>query len=77
MYVMPSYRGRGVARALLGGLEKLARRSGCQTLRLATGVRQPEAIRLYERSGYVPTEPYGKYVDAPLTRCYQKVLVSR
>jgi putative acetyltransferase len=74
MYVTPASRGQGIARALLAGLEELASNSGYQTLRLATGVRQPEAMRLYESCGYVPAEPYGKYVDEPLIRCYQKVL---
>ncbi|TCO51086.1 hypothetical protein EV646_10168 [Kribbella antiqua] len=35
---------------------------------------QPEAIALYESSGYVPAAPWGKYVDQPLTRCYAKAL---
>ncbi|MET9019628.1 GNAT family N-acetyltransferase [Actinopolymorpha sp. NPDC004070] len=76
MYVIPSARGQGVARALLAGLEDLARGSGLRVMRLATGVRQPEAIGLYESSGYAPTEPYGKYVGQPLTRCYEKVLTT-
>jgi hypothetical protein len=43
-------------------------------LRLATGVRQPEAIALYEASGFTSVPPYGKYVTDPLSRCYQKSL---
>ncbi|MEV0201870.1 GNAT family N-acetyltransferase [Nonomuraea sp. NPDC050691] len=75
MYVAPEHRGRGVARTLLAALEELARELGYRRLRLATGVLQPEAISLYESSGYGLTEAYGKYVDAPLTRCYEKSLV--
>ncbi|NUW30618.1 GNAT family N-acetyltransferase [Nonomuraea sp. SMC257] len=74
MYVAPEHRGRGVARALLAALEELALGLGYRRLRLATGVLQPEAISLYESSGYGLTEPYGKYVNAPLTRCYEKTL---
>ncbi|WP_327586471.1 GNAT family N-acetyltransferase [Nonomuraea sp. NBC_00507] len=74
MYVVPGHRGRGIATSLLSALEDLARELGYRRLRLATGVRQPEAIALYERCAYTLTEPYGKYVDAPLTRCYQKAL---
>lgn len=74
MYVVPEHRGRGVARSLLGALEDLARGQGYQWLRLATGVRQPEAIRLYERCAYALVEPYGKYVHDPLSRCYRKAL---
>jgi GNAT superfamily N-acetyltransferase len=74
MYVVPGSRGQGIAKALLSALEDLACQLGYRRLRLATGVRQPEAIALYERCAYTLTEPYGTYVDAPLTRCYQKAL---
>ncbi|MEU6722926.1 GNAT family N-acetyltransferase [Nonomuraea wenchangensis] len=74
MYVIPAHRGRGVATALLGALEELALAMGHRRLRLATGLRQPEAIALYERCAYILTEPYGSYADAPLTRCYAKAL---
>jgi GNAT superfamily N-acetyltransferase len=72
MYVAPAARGRGYARALLAGLEAAARTAGHPTLRLSTGALQPEAIALYESSGYTRTEPWGKYVDQPGTRCYAK-----
>ncbi|TDU83691.1 acetyltransferase (GNAT) family protein [Kribbella voronezhensis] len=75
MYVVPAARGRGYARALLAGLEELALAGGHPVLRLATGELQPEAIALYESSGYVRTASWGKYVDQPLTRCYAKMLV--
>ncbi|MEV0149865.1 MULTISPECIES: GNAT family N-acetyltransferase [unclassified Nonomuraea] len=74
MYVVPDHRGRGVARALLAALEDMARGVGYRRLRLATGVLQPEAISLYESSGYGLTERYGRYVDASWTRCYEKEL---
>ncbi|MFB4283024.1 GNAT family N-acetyltransferase [Nonomuraea sp. MTCD27] len=72
MYVAPGHRGRGIARSLLKALEGLAVEMGYDRLRLATGVRQPEAIALYESAGYERTAPYGKYVDEPLTLCYAK-----
>lgn len=74
MYVRPEARGRGVAKALLTALERLAGQAGGRTLRLATGERQPEAIAMYEKYGYVRSDPYGKYVAQPLTRCYEKRL---
>jgi GNAT superfamily N-acetyltransferase len=74
MYVLPAARGRGFARALLARLENMARTAGHSVLRLSTGELQPEAIALYESSGYVRTVPWGKYVDQPLTRCYAKLL---
>jgi putative acetyltransferase len=52
MYVVPECRGRGFSKVVLAELERLARESGYAKVRLETGVRQPEAIALYERSGY-------------------------
>jgi GNAT superfamily N-acetyltransferase len=76
MYVVPAARGRGFARALLAALEDLARTAGHPVLRLTTGELQPEAIALYESSGYTRASPWGKYVTQPGTHCYAKVLVS-
>ncbi|MFO0676173.1 MAG: GNAT family N-acetyltransferase [Polyangiaceae bacterium] len=72
MYVKPAWRGRGVARALLGALEGHARTLGIRTLRLETGNRQPEAMGLYERCGYARIEAFGEYVGAPFSVCYAK-----
>lgn len=52
MYVTPSARGRGVARALLAGLEDAARRAGYERVRLDTSAAQPEARALYCSAGY-------------------------
>jgi len=53
MYVVPDWRGRGVARRLLYALEGRARGLGYTVLRLDTGPRQAGAQRLYESEGYV------------------------
>ena len=74
MYVTPDRRGEGVARAVLAALEDRARRLGYGRLVLETGVRQPEAIGLYESSGYVEIERYGFYRSAPLSRCFARTL---
>jgi GNAT superfamily N-acetyltransferase len=52
LWVDPSSRGHGVARALMRGVEDSARRLGLTDLRLGTGDRQPEAVALYESSGW-------------------------
>lgn len=75
MYVMPGFRGRGIASAVLAALERLGADLGYSGIKLATGERQPEAIALYESRGYLRVEPYGKYVGDPLARCYRKALV--
>lgn len=74
MYVVPSARGRGHSRALLAGIERSARAAGVSRLVLETGALQPEAIGLYESSGYTPIEPFGLHRGEPLIRCFAKVL---
>ena len=41
---------------------------------LETGIAQPEAIALYESSGYEPVEKFGHYAWSPKSRCYGKRL---
>jgi ribosomal protein S18 acetylase RimI-like enzyme len=74
VYVTPAARGRGYARRLLATLEEAARSAGHPFLRLSTAEQQPEAIALYESSGYKRTAPWGKYINEPRTRCYGKAL---
>ena len=39
---------------------------------LETGTMQPDAIALYEASGYTPTVAFGHYADSELSRYYAK-----
>ncbi len=73
MYVKPEYRGRGVARELLKRLEAQAKLQGYQASVLETGRKQPEAIRLYEKSGYERIQNYGQYADIPDSVCFKKL----
>ncbi len=75
MYVVPSGRGLGLARAMLAHLEDTARDAGAEVMVLETGLRQPEAIALYESSGYLPIAGFGFYKDAPLSRCLARSLL--
>jgi GNAT superfamily N-acetyltransferase len=74
MYVVPEVRGRGLARAMLAALEDLARELGAQRVVLETGSKQPEAVRLYETSGYEQIDGFGHYADAPRSLSYGKSL---
>ncbi|WP_232678178.1 GNAT family N-acetyltransferase [Nocardioides sp. R-C-SC26] len=74
MYVVPEVRGRGLARVVLARLEATAAACGVGALVLETGLRQPEAIGLYESSGYVEVPGFGHYADSELSRCYGKRL---
>jgi len=74
MYVAPAARGRGLARAMLAHLERTAGEHGADVMILETGLAQPEAISLYESSGYTPIPGFGFYKDAPLARCFARRL---
>jgi len=74
MYVRPEARGQGVSRRILAALEDLAREFGYSKARLETGTRNPEALSLYESSGYQHIPCYGIYVHEPLSRCFEKHL---
>ncbi|MET0999447.1 MAG: GNAT family N-acetyltransferase [Marmoricola sp.] len=74
MYVVPAAQGRGLARAMLAHLEETAREAGAHVMVLETGMRQPEAIALYESSGYRPIPGFGFYRDSPISRCMARSL---
>ena len=75
MFVDRSMRGLKIGAALLDQLELAATGLGLTELRLETGPRQPEAVALYERAGYVRCPAWGEYLDTPTTSlCYHKPL---
>ena len=75
MYVAPPARRVGLARAMLAHLEDTARAAGAEAMVLETGMRQPEAITLYESAGYTPVPGFGYYKDSRLSRCFARSLV--
>lgn len=72
IYVDPELRGQHIGERILAQLEVFALAFGYHTLRLETGTRQPAAIRLYERIGYVRISCYGSYQDEPESICFEK-----
>lgn len=74
MYVVPAAQRRGLARLMLAHLERTAAAAGADVMVLETGIKQPEAIALYESSGYVPVDGFGFYKDSPLVRYLGKRL---
>ena len=74
MYVHPERRGRGVGRAVLAAIETEARKLGLRRLVLETGIRQSEALALYQRAGFFPMPAFGEYLDSPLSVCFGKDL---
>lgn len=63
MYVPEAGRGRGVGALLCAQIIADARAAGYRLMRLDTSKRQTDAIRLYERAGFVRTAPYYEMAD--------------
>lgn len=77
MFVVPAFRGRGLARVVLARLEELGAELGAARVVLETGLKQPEAMALYASAGYDRIDGFGHYRDEPLSASYGKSLPSR
>jgi ribosomal protein S18 acetylase RimI-like enzyme len=66
MFVAPAFRGRGLARALLTELERIARERGCHRVRLDTSDYLTGAVALYRSAGYREVPPYNENAKANL-----------
>jgi putative acetyltransferase len=74
MYVADDSRGKGLSKLILNKLEETAFLMNYKRVILETGLKQPEAIKLYEKSGYTKIETYGKYKDDSNSLCYGKII---
>jgi putative acetyltransferase len=70
VYVRPEFRGRGISRLLLAGVEELARRRGFAVARLEAG--DLRTAGLYASSGYVRIAPFGRHTARSI--CFEKSL---
>lgn len=75
MYVIPGKRNKGLASKVLKELESWALELSCNKCILETGKRQPEAISLYKKNGYLIIPNYGQYTGVDNSVCFQKLLV--
>jgi len=76
MFVPLENRGQGIATKVLVELEDWAREMSFTRGVLETGLKQPEAIRLYEKNGYERIPNYGQYIDVGNSVCFGKDLAS-
>src|SRR5262245_19441400 len=76
MFVVPEFRGRGIARQILEALESRARDLGYASVWLETGIGQPEAIGLYKSAGYHDFAGWGEYIGKPFSVCFQRRLTT-
>jgi putative acetyltransferase len=74
MFVRPENRGSGAASKILSELESWVRELGYVRTVLETGIKQVEAIRFYDKSGYSRIENYGQYAGMATSICMAKKL---
>jgi putative acetyltransferase len=74
MFTDESHRGKGLATMVLTELEKWALELGYSKCILETGLRLPDAVRLYQRNGYHQIPNYGQYVEMENSICFEKEL---
>ncbi len=72
MYVLPAVRSKGIATKILKELETWTLELGFEKCVLETGKRQPEAISLYQKSGYQRISNYGQYKGIKNSVCFEK-----
>ena len=75
MFVQPEHRGHGVGLIILKELEEWAAEEHYANCILETGIKQPEAIRLYEKAGYTRTKNYGQYLNIENSVCMIKAIL--
>lgn len=74
MFVKKEYRGKGYSKEIVRELLRWSKEMNFETVCLETGVKQPEAVNLYEKMGFVRTEPYGEYIGNPESICMKHVI---
>ena len=74
MFVLDAHRGKGYSKRILQHLEDHLVQHAIRLARLETGIRQPEALGLYRRLGYLEREPFGAYQADPLSVFMEKQL---
>jgi putative acetyltransferase len=72
MFVKTEHRSQGVASKILHALEEWSAELHYRACILETGQKQPEAIKLYQKSGYQIISNYGQYVGIKNSVCMKK-----
>lgn len=74
MFTLPQFRGKGIATKVLLELETWAAELGFKSCVLETGLRQVEAIALYQKMGYQRIANYGQYIGIENSACFEKMV---
>ncbi len=75
MYILPEFRGRGIAFSILKELEQWALSLNYLQVILETGKNQPEALALYKKSNYLVIPNYGQYAHVENSVCFEKKIL--
>lgn len=76
VFVRPSFRRQGLARVVMRELESSARSLGYRHAVLETGIKQTEAISLYQSLGYDIIDNYGPYEGCANSVCMKKDFIT-
>jgi GNAT superfamily N-acetyltransferase len=74
MFVNKANRGKGISKMIIKELENWAKENNYKSAVLETGLKQKEAISLYQRSGYQIIDNYGQYIGNSNSICIRKEL---
>lgn len=74
IFVRSENRREGLAKLLVAELEKMAKVKGYKYTILETGVKQHEAVSLYESCGYAVTQNFEPYIGNVNSVCMKKTL---
>ncbi|AXI03563.1 GNAT family N-acetyltransferase [Aquirhabdus parva] len=74
LFVFEEYRGLGISKEIMCALESSLIDQEIWIARLETGVKQPEAIALYQKIGYIERGPFASYLPDPLSLFMEKTL---
>jgi len=75
MFVISDLRGSGISKMILKELELWVLESGIQNVILETGIKQPDAIRFYQKQGYQKVDNFGQYHSNKNSVCMAKKLI--
>ncbi len=72
VFVVDGHRGKGLSSQVMHFLETELQGRGVSLCRLETGVKQPEALGLYRKLGYLERGPFGSYKADPYSVFMEK-----
>lgn len=75
-YVLPQYRGSGVADAVITALLRHAQEQGTRRVRLETGDKQHAAIAFYRRHGFAEIPRFGPYANSATSVCMERATLT-